>query len=270
MHGIGELEALLRGRRIAVLSGAGLSTESGIPDYRGPETRRRARQPIQYKEFISSDAIRRRYWARSTIGWPRMRNAAPNDGHRAVAALEASGRVHGVITQNVDRLHARAGSHAIELHGALQEVLCLSCKVIEDRDVLQQRLLAANPGFSENGDTLPDGDAELADDTADRFEVPACEQCGGVLKPHVVYFGESVPRDRVERAYAVQDAADVLLVLGSSLQVFSGYRFVLRAAERKQPIAIVNLEPSRGDALATVRVAAKLGDVLPTLQRALV
>jgi NAD-dependent SIR2 family protein deacetylase len=265
---IESLASLIRGRRTVVLSGAGISTESGIPDYRGPETRRRARTPIQYSAFVGSEAARRRYWARATAGWPRIAEAAPNAGHHAVAELEAAGIVQGVITQNVDRLHTRAGSRrVIELHGALQEVVCLACGALEDRDAVHARALLLNPAFDARAlqEIAPDGDAELDQDAARAFVVPACERCGGVLKPNVVYFGENVPRARVEAAYALQDEGEVLLVLGSSLAVFSGYRFVLRAAERGMPIAIVNLDASRGDAHAALRLGLPLGRSLREL-----
>lgn len=269
--GLGDLIALLERRRVAVLTGAGISTESGIPDYRGPETRRRTRSPVQYQQFVRSEEARRRYWARSFRGWPRFSVARPNAGHEAVAALEAGGAVIGVVTQNVDRLHHRAGSQrVIELHGALAEVRCLQCEAREPRARLQQRLRALNPGYAPAiAELAPDGDAELAGGLERTFEVPPCEACGGVLKPDVVFFGENVPRPRVEEAWAVVDDADALLVVGSSLAVFSGYRFVRGAAERGMPIAIVNLGETRGDPHATLRVDAPAGEVLPRLAQAL-
>ena len=266
-----ELVALLRDRRLLVLTGAGCSTESGIPDYRGPESARRKRQPLQYREFIGSAQARQRYWARSTLGWPAMSRAEPNGAHRAIAELERRGRLTTLITQNVDRLHHKAGSRAvIELHGALAEVKCLSCTEREERTLLQSRLLQANPGWLDAAAELaPDGDAELPSEVTSSFHVVDCQHCGGVLKPDVVFFGENVARPLVERAYAEVDAAEALLVVGSSLTVFSGFRFVKRAAERKKPIAIVNLGPSRGDALASVCVAARAGEFLPALSAAL-
>ena len=265
------LVELIQGRRVAVLSGAGISTESGIPDYRGPETRRRARQPIQYQAFVSDPAARARYWARSTIGWARLAQAQPNAGHRALARLEAAGFVSGVITQNVDRLHQAAGSRrVVELHGALAEVGCLDCNAREARTALQHRLLDLNPDWSNRSATLaPDGDADLTHAEEQTFRVPDCQRCGGVLKPAVVFFGENVPRQRVAAAWQVFAEADVLLVVGSSLAVYSGYRFVLKAAQEALPIAIVNLGPTRGDALAYVRLAERLGVVLPQLADAL-
>ncbi len=265
------VSSLLRGRRLVALTGAGISTESGIPDYRGPGTRARARNPIQYREFVRDPAARRRYWARSLVGWPRIDGARPNPAHQAMARLERGGALACVITQNVDRLHQRAGSEqVIELHGALAEVVCLACRAIEPRAELQGRLLSLNPGFAERPTELaPDGDAELPADRIDGFRVATCRTCGGDLKPNVVFFGESVPRPTVEAAYASVDAAEALLVVGSSLTVFSGYRFVRRAAERGIPIAIVNLGPTRGDDHATARVDARAGDALPALARAL-
>ncbi|MCA9568958.1 MAG: NAD-dependent protein deacetylase [Myxococcales bacterium] len=251
---------LLSGRNVAVLSGAGLSTESGIPDYRGPQTRQRVRNPIQYRQFVDDPAWRARYWARATLGWPRIRDARPNDGHVALAALGWP-----VITQNVDRLHARAGTDAIELHGALAEVVCLTCGDVTDRDALQTELLRRNPHLHHlTAAAAPDGDADLVE----AADVPSC-RCGGILKPHVVFFGENVPRDRVERAYAHVDDAEALLVVGSSLTVFSGFRFVKRAASRGIPIAIVDLGPTRGDPLATLKVEVPTGEALPFLARRL-
>lgn len=266
-----DLVALLRGRRVVVLSGAGCSTESGIPDYRGPETRRRARQPIRYNAFMADADARTRYWARSTIGWPRFSEARPNAGHVALAHLEQAGVVRGVITQNVDRLHQAAGSRrVVELHGALADVRCLGCGDLESRTLFQQRLLALNPAWDlQQVEIAPDGDAELAAGQAHRFHVPGCRRCSGVLKPDVVFFGENVPRARIDAAWQLFEEGEVLLVVGSSLAVYSGYRFVLRAAKEGRPVAVVNLGPTRGDAHAAVRVNARLGDVLPRLADAL-
>ena len=266
-----RLVELVRGRPIVVLTGAGCSTESGIPDYRGPGTRARARNPIQYRDFIRSEAGRQRYWARAVVGWPRFCAARPNDAHRALASLERGGAVAGLITQNVDRLHREAGSErVVELHGALAEVICLGCRAIEDRGSLQQRLVELNPRFVDRDAALaPDGDAELDDRAVAEFRVAPCRLCGGVLKPNVVFFGEAVPRDVVDAAFALLDRAELLLVVGSSLAVFSGLRFVRRAAERGLPIAIVNLGETRGDPYATLRVHARAGEALPALARAL-
>lgn len=259
------LAELFSGRRVAILTGAGLSTASGIPDYRGPGTLRRARNPIQYKEFCESAATRRRYWARSVVGWQRVSAASPNPAHRAITELERRGVAHGVITQNVDRLHHRAGSQTVvELHGALAEVVCMGCGALTSRSQLQQSLSARNPGWAElSAQPAPDGDADLSRDVAS-FDVPTCE-CGGTLKPHVVFFGESVPRPRVERAFGLVNGADALLVAGTSLAVFSGYRFVRRAAAIGLPIGVVNLGPSRGDVHANVRVSGRVEEVLPVL-----
>jgi NAD-dependent SIR2 family protein deacetylase len=263
---------LLRGRRLVVLTGAGCSTESGIPDYRGPGTLARARNPIQHMEFLQRPEVRARYWARSLLGWPRFSTARPNAAHQALAAMERGGHVLGLITQNVDRLHHAAGSaRIIELHGALAEVRCLSCEEREPRAALQERLLALNPDFVERQVELrPDGDAELPVEAVRTFRVADCLHCNGPLKPDVVFFGDNVPRPTVDAAFAMLEEADALLVVGSSLAVFSGYRFVLRASERHMPIGMLNIGESRGDALADVRVEARVGQVLPRLAEALV
>ena len=265
------LTALLRGRRITVLTGAGCSTESGIPDYRGPETRRRARNPIEYRAFLHDEHARRRYWARALVGWPRFSRAQPNPAHRALARMEEAAVVVGVITQNVDGLHQAAGSRrVVELHGTLGEVGCIACGAVEKRSDLQRRLLALNPGFAARpASPAPDGDADLADASLAGFRVPPCRPCGGALKPAVVFFGETVPRSVVDEAYGLLDEGDALLVVGSSLAVFSGYRFVRRAAERDVPVALVNLGSSRGDLHATTRVTGAAGRVLPKLAAAL-
>ncbi|HUH01188.1 MAG TPA: NAD-dependent protein deacetylase [Kofleriaceae bacterium] len=259
----------LGGRRLVALTGAGISTESGIPDYRGPETARRARNPIQYRAFVHDPHARTRYWARSVVGWPRISSARPNRAHTALVAMERGGVLGGIITQNVDRLHHHAGSRAvIELHGGLDRVRCLACDAREPRAALQHRLLELNPAWLHRGGAdAPDGDADL-DDIAD-FRVAPCLQCGGTLKPDVVFFGECVPRPIVDAAFATLDTADALLVVGSSLTVYSGYRFIRRAAERRIPIAIINLGPTRGDPHATVLHHARAGDALPTLASAL-
>jgi len=248
-----------------VLTGAGCSTHSGIPDYRGPETRRRTRNPIQYRAFVGDPAARQRYWARSMVGWPRFCRAQPNATHRRLAAAEAMGSVMGVITQNVDRLHHRAGSRrVVELHGRLSEVRCLACGVIELRSELQERLEMLNPKWTDRDAALaPDGDAEL--EQVAGFVVPACQACGGILKPDVVFFGETVPTSTVEAAWRIYEASDVLLVVGSSLTVFSGYRFVRRATRDGRPVGIVNLGPTRGDAEASIVVDGEAGAVLDDL-----
>ncbi len=268
-----RLLELLRGRRIVALTGAGCSTESGIPDYRGVDTPPRKRPPIQHREFVDRPEHRRRYWARSMLGWPRLASARPNDGHRALAALERAGVLAGLITQNVDGLHGAAGSRAVvELHGALARVRCLGCDGVTSRDELQARLQLANPGWTERAHTIaiaPDGDADLPDDLVADFTVVPCASCDGVLMPDVVFFGGSVPRPTLDAAWAAFDRAEVLLVVGSSLTVFSGYRFVRRAAERALPVAIVNRGPTRGDEHAAIRLDARAGIALPALARAL-
>jgi NAD-dependent SIR2 family protein deacetylase len=264
---------VLAGRRLVALTGAGLSTDSGIPDYRGPGSPRRT--PMTYAEFRSGEAARCRYWARSHVGWARMAHAEPNAGHRAIADLERTGPLLGVITQNVDGLHSAAGSRAvIDLHGRIADVVCVGCGRRSSRRELQERLTALNPGFVEAAgariETAPDGDAELA--SVAGFRTAACTGCGGMLKPDVVFFGENVPRERVARAFALVDAlvpaSGALLVAGSSLTVMSGLRFVRHAHRAGLPVVIVNRGPTRGDPLAEVRVDAGCSDVLPLLAAA--
>jgi NAD-dependent SIR2 family protein deacetylase len=255
---------LLRDRPLVVLTGAGLSTDSGIPDYRGPGSP--ARTPMTYQEFVSGPEARRRYWARSHLGWGRMRSADPNAGHHALARLAPD----LLITQNVDGLHERAGSpRLVALHGRIAEVVCLGCRDVTPRTALHARLDALNPDFAARHagtETRPDGDVEL-DDTAD-FVVPGCTSCDGILKPDVVFFGENVPASRVERCYAAVDALvddGALLVAGSSLTVMSGLRFVRRAARNGTPVVIVNRGTTRGDDLATYRLHAGCSEFLTAL-----
>ena len=249
-----------------MLTGAGCSTESGIPDYRGEGTRARARNPVRFDVYVGDPNARARYWARAVLGWPSFQAARPNRGHDALARLEHAGLVRAVITQNVDRLHHAAGSREVlELHGALAEVRCLSCGAIESRADLQARLLALNPDWLTHEAALaPDGDADLLGSTLE-FRVADCLVCTGALKPNVVFFGEQVPLAVVERGYAMVDEAELLLVLGSSLAVYSGLRFVKRTAARGLPIAIVNIGPTRGDSLATLKLEAPLGELLSQL-----
>jgi NAD-dependent SIR2 family protein deacetylase len=239
---------------MVVLTGAGLSTDSGIPDYRGPGAP--VRTPMTYQEFVSGPESQRRYWARAHLGWSRMGGAEPNAGHQALARLEALGQVRFLITQNVDGLHERAGQRAmVALHGRISEVVCLDCGGHTHRTAMQQALTRANPGWLQEHASVaarPDGDVDL-DETAG-FVVPACAGCGGRLKPDVVFFGENVPRERVERCYAALDEADSLLVVGSSLTVMSGLRFVRYAARAGLPVVVVNRGQTRGDDLATVKV----------------
>lgn len=268
------LAGLLADRPFVALVGAGCSTESGIPDYRGPGSRRTPVSPIMYREFVRDPDARARYWARSAVGWRRVAEARPNPAHHALARFEAEGRMPGVITQNVDGLHGRAGSQrVVELHGSLAEVRCLDCGAVESRDGMQDRLLEANPAWAEHVRRLehgalpatPDGDAALPESLSRGFRVPACRSCGGVLKPDVVFFGENVPAELVETAWALYEEADAVLVVGSSLTVYSGRRFVDRARRDGRPVAIVNLGPTRSDEHAAVRVDGKVGDVLPRL-----
>ncbi|MBV9773991.1 MAG: NAD-dependent protein deacetylase [Gemmatimonadetes bacterium] len=276
MEGLETLLDLLRDRRVVVLAGAGCSTESGIPDYRGPEASLRARKPIQYQEFVRSEAARVRYWARSTVGWARFSAARPNAAHHALARLEEEGLVQGIITQNVDGLHHAAGSRrVVELHGSLASVRCLGCGAAVPRTEFQDRLRAGNAEWAErlaSGDGIeaaPDGDAELPAWAMDSFRVPECQACGGVLKPDVVFFGENVPAETVERAWSLFASGDVLLVVGSSLTVYSGRRFIYRAQQEGVPIGIVNVGPTRADEMAAAKVEGRLGVVLPRLAEAL-
>jgi len=257
---------------VVVLSGAGISTESGIPDYRGPSgATLRRHAPMTYQAFTGDPVARRRYWARSHIGWQLMRTATPNDGHRAVAALEEQGLVIGTITQNVDGLHQAAGSReVVDLHGRLDRVVCLSCRATVSRADVRERLDAVNAGWRATVTAVnPDGDVDLPDAELDGFVVVDCETCGGLLKPDVVYFGESVPVDRVTASYGLVDRARLLLVLGTSLHVFSGRRFVVRAANAGIPVAIVNDGPTRGDDVALLKLDEPLGATLTALLHAL-
>lgn len=265
MTGLDALADLIGDGGVVVLSGAGISTESGIPDYRGPSGTARRAAPMSLQSFTGSREARQRYWARSHVGWGLIRAAAPNDGHRAVARLQDRGLVAAVATQNVDGLHQLAGARdVLELHGNLARVVCLGCGDVSLRSELDRRLRAANRGWQATATAVnPDGDVELADVSG--FRVVDCVMCGGVLKPDVVFFGENVPRDRVQEAFALVESAGSLLVLGSSLTVMSGYRFVLRAAKVGVPVAIVNEGTTRGDAQATVKVHGRLGEVLPAL-----
>ena len=261
---------MLRGRPFTVLAGAGLSTESGIPDYRSPRSTPRTHRPIQHDEFVRDPNARQRYWARSAVGYARVARAAPNAGHRALAAMEASGAVAGVITQNVDGLHHAAGSrNVVELHGALRRVRCLGCGAVSSRDALQTRLAALNPdhfaAVSPEAPTRPDGDVALAGVAVRAFRVPGCTACGGVLMPDVVFFGGSVPKPTVQAAWDLYASGAALLVVGSSLAVFSGYRFVLRAEKEGKPAALVTLGETRADSRVALKVSAPLGDALPAL-----
>lgn len=278
-----DLVDLVSGGGVVVLSGAGLSTDSGIPDYRGPDGTRRV-EPMTYGTFIGSSDARRRYWARSYIGWQRFREASPNSGHEAVAALQRAGYVGPVITQNVDGLHQAAGAGGVvELHGSLERALCLTCGEVTTREGLHERMTQANPGFmdrfaaaaeavgSQWGEQVrPDGDIVLADSLVESFFAPLCLVCGrDTVKPDVVFFGESVPKPLVEKCFGLVEAAGALLVLGSSLSVMSGYRFVRRAAQVGVPVAIVTRSATRGDADATLRLHRPLRETLDDLVSAL-
>jgi NAD-dependent SIR2 family protein deacetylase len=259
---------------VAVLSGAGLSTESGIPDYRGPSGQaRRTGQPMTYQAFTGSDGARQRYWARSHLGWRHVTGAAPNDGHRAVAALEQAGLVSGIITQNVDGLHQAAGAVSVtELHGSLHRVVCLSCWARSSREELDTRLCLANPKWTaaavgQEPAVNPDGDVALEETSG--FTVVDCLACGGLLKPDVVFFGENVPKPRVESCFSLVAASSALVVLGSSLTVMSGLRYVRHASSLGIPVVIVNQGTTRGDSLASARLDAPLGRTLTALAREL-
>ncbi|WP_425402773.1 NAD-dependent protein deacetylase [Jiangella gansuensis] len=256
---------LLAGRRITVLTGAGISTDSGIPDYRGPDSP--PRTPMTYQQFVGDPDRRRHYWARNHVGWRHVHRTRPNAGHHALSRLEAAGAVIGVITQNVDTLHEAAGSrNVIDLHGRYDRVICLTCRRVVSRDHLAARLDALNPDFADDvGDAEIAPDADAVIDATAHFRVADCEHCGGILKPDIVYFGENVPKPRVAAAYAMVDAADALLVAGSSLTVLSGLRFVRHAHKSGRPIVVVNRGRTRGDDLATIKIDAGCSPVLTEL-----
>jgi NAD-dependent SIR2 family protein deacetylase len=263
---------LFRGGDVVVLSGAGLSTESGIPDYRGPSGLARRGQPMTYQAFTGSAVARQRYWARSHLGWRHIAGAAPNAGHLAVAELERHGLLRGIITQNVDGLHQAAGGRAVtELHGSLHRVVCLSCWRRTPRPALDERLRAANPpiGGDLPADATVNPDGDVALEETGGFAVVDCEQCGGVLKPDVVFFGENVPKPRVASCYDLVAGAAALVVLGSSLTVMSGFRYVRHAASLGIPVVIVNQGETRGDVLAAATIDAPLGVTLTTMVREL-
>jgi len=263
-YGVDFVREKLVGKKLVVLSGAGLSTDSGIPDYRGQG--RVARHPMTFDSFMESHEAQVRYWARSFVGWSRIAMAKPNAGHFAIARAESLGQVTKIITQNVDGLHQSAGAKkVVELHGSLARVRCMSCARQIPRTAMDELLTALNPtiGKSESYEFTPDGDAEVA--VAADFKVPACPNCSGVLKPDVVFFGESVPADRVSDCMAGLDAADALLVVGSSLTVNSGMRFAKRAAATDKPIVIVNLGPTKADELALAKIEANASLVLERL-----
>ncbi|HEY6079303.1 MAG TPA: NAD-dependent protein deacetylase [Polyangiaceae bacterium] len=262
-EGAGQLAELLAEGEVVALTGAGVSTDSGIPDYRDEQGRWKQSPPMQLREFTGSELARQRYWARSMVGWQRMAGAAPNAAHRALFEMEQRGMLRLTITQNVDGLHSAAGSQrVIDLHGRLDRVICLECRRLSPRSELQSRLAAGNAEFFEHGFVArADGDVELAADFA-RFRLESCVDCGGVLKPDVVFFGENVPAPRVAAAMAALEGARALLIAGSSLMVFSGFRFARAAARLGVPIVVVNRGQTRADELARLRLAGNAGEVL--------
>lgn len=262
-----EIARLFSGKkRLLVLTGAGVSTSCGIPDYRDKEGRWKRSPPVRYQDFVGSSDVRRRYWARSLLGWPAMCRACPGAAHHALADLERQHRVHALITQNVDGLHERAGSkRVLALHGRLSKVRCLQCRRVIPRKRLQERLCNANPHFTGRvGRVAPDGDADLEGDFRE-FSVPTCESCGGILKPDVVFFGEGIPPGRTRLALRLAERADSLLVIGTSLMVYSSFRLVRAAVKRKVPIAAINLGATRCDASLTIHLATPCEASVPDL-----
>jgi NAD-dependent SIR2 family protein deacetylase len=267
-HALTDLIAFARRHpRLFVLSGAGVSDDSGIPTYRDDDGRWTRSAPITAQEFLSFPSARRRYWARSMAGWPVVANARPNAAHHALVRLESAGAIAKLVTQNVDGLHQRAGSmNVVELHGTLSRVTCLDCGTGETREAVQRTLEAANPGFIRpRANTAPDGDADVAVHDAQSFEIPACRSCGGTLKPDVVFFGDNVPRERVTAAMLALEEADAMLVVGSSLMVWSGYRFCERASALGKPIAAINRGRTRADRLFAVKVQRSCAEALSAL-----
>ena len=260
-------EFIHRHERLFILTGAGCSTHSGIPDYRDADGKWKRAQPVTYQAFMGDTLTRQRYWARSLIGWRRFGQAKPNDAHRALARLEALGATELLLTQNVDRLHQAAGStQVIDLHGRLDLVRCMDCDRRIARHTLQDWLIQRNPAWAElDAVTAPDGDADLTGLDFSTFVVPPCPECGGVLKPDVVFFGENVPRERVHAAMEHLAQADAVLIIGSSLMVYSGFRFVEAAVQAKKPVAAVNLGRTRADHLLTLKVERPCADALAFL-----
>ena len=257
--------------RLFVLTGAGCSAESGIPTYRDGNGDWTRPAPVTFQAFTGSEATRRRYWARSLVGWPTMAHARPGAAHHALAQLEAAGRIHLLLTQNVDGLHSAAGSqHTVDLHGRVDTVRCMGCEVRSPRSALQTALRQRNPHWAAlEARAAPDGDADLDGLDFSSFDVPDCPLCGGMLKPDVVFFGETVPKDRVTTAFAALAEADAMLVAGSSLMVYSGYRFVQAAFAAGKPIAAVNLGRTRADGLFTLKLAQPVGETLAALVKRL-
>ena len=268
MTGSPDLIAFIeRHPRLFVLTGAGCSTDSGIPDYRDAAGDWKRAQPIMIREFVDNERARKRYWARSLVGFRRMRVARPNDAHRALAALEQRGHVAGLVTQNVDGLHQAAGSRTvIDLHGRVHVVRCLQCERRLPREHLQAEMTRRNPGFAAlDALDAPDGDADLDEIAFYGFDVPDCDACGGLLKPDVVFFGENVPVERVRQAMAVVDDADAMLIVGSSLMVYSGYRFATAMADAGKPLAAINLGRTRADDLLSLKITDRCANALSFL-----
>ena len=257
--------------RLFVLSGAGVSTASGIPDYRDAEGRWKRNPPVNVRDFVGSTAVRRRYWARSLIGWPVIERARPNPAHEALARLQAASYVRGLVTQNVDGLHQSAGSEdVIELHGSISHVVCIECAYGMRRSEVQRWLQAANPSYTRSSTAVaPDGDADVDPVDWDDFKVPDCPRCGGILKPDVVFFGDTVPRGRVAAAMEALEQASAMLVVGSSLMLYSGYRFCEAAHRMRKPIAAINLGCTRGDHLFEIKIERPCAEVLMNLARRL-
>ena len=271
-HCTAELEDLLRSHpRWTVLTGAGISTDSGIPDYRDAAGAWKRPAPVQFQDFMGSAATRQRYWARSLIGWPVFSQARPNAAHQALARLEHSGHVHQLITQNVDGLHQQAGSRAVvDLHGRLDQVVCMGCRQLQPRSSYQDALLQANGGWRHrHAPAAPDGDADLHGVDFSTFQVPPCPRCGGILKPNVVFYGENVPRPRVDAALQGLLESQLLLVVGSSLMVYSGLRFVHAARAQGLPVAAINMGATRADGDFTLKHVSPCGPALMALARAL-
>ena len=269
---IQELAAFaVRHRPLFVLTGAGCSTASGIPDYRDREGRWKHSQPVLFQDFMKKTAVRQRYWARSMAGWPAFSQARPNGVHWALASLEKAGFIHQLVTQNVDGLHRQAGSRQVtDLHGCLDSVICMDCGQRSRRSDFQQRLHTLNSHMPQAvSRPAPDGDAHLASEAADNFVIPSCPSCEGILKPAVVFFGEAVPKDRVNRSMEKLNKSGGMLVVGSSLMVFSGFRYCRAAAERKIPIAAVNLGKTRADPLIQLKLHADCTEVLQALSSSL-
>ncbi|KAI8425440.1 hypothetical protein MSG28_007185 [Choristoneura fumiferana] len=263
-------EFINRHQKILVLTGAGISTESGIPDYRSEEVGLYARsnhKPVQYQEFVKYPKVRQRYWARNFVGWPRFSSVEPNGSHLAINRLEKAGKVTAVVTQNVDRLHQKAGSeYVIELHGSGYIVKCLSCPYEIDRTELQEVMMRNNPAMESSFTMIrPDGDVELSKEQVDEFRVPLCPKCDGPLKPNIVFFGDNVPKVRVEQVRSQVASSDAVFVLGTSLTVYSSYRIILQAKEENKEVVLLNIGPTRADNIVDIKVSTKCGEILPKL-----